>query len=130
MEFEDEFGAEDHVDIDVATLGLDDALDVTTKPPTCQDRRRAPRKRVSVLFNKYVDGTPFVAEALEVSATGMLVRRIAEPDLPQACYAVEIGAPDGPARWLCATRIWRDGDFEALSFVAHSEADRAHIASI
>ena len=126
----DAFGAdlrdEAYVDVDVSTLGLE-ALDETTRPPEPRDRRRAPRRQVAMLFNKYAGGTPFAAEALEISATGMLVRRLSEPNFEQACYAVEIGDPDGPTRWLCASPVWRHGDLEALTFVAHTDDDRAFL---
>ena len=121
-----DLGDEAYVEVDVSTLGLE-ALDETARPPEPRDRRRAPRRPVAMLFNKYSGGTPFVAEAIEISATGMLVRRIAEPDFTQACYAVEIGDPTGPTRWLCASPVWRDGDLEALRFVSHSDADRAFL---
>ena len=56
------------------------------------ERRAAPRRPVDVYFNKYIDGQPFVCEAIELSTTGMLVRKIHEPDAPRACYAVEIAS--------------------------------------
>src|SRR5262245_15960625 len=72
-------------------------------------------------FNKYIDGVPHLCEALEISMTGMLVRRLHEPERDLACYAVELApepdtrdavATDGdrpePAErvWLCASPVW------------------------
>jgi hypothetical protein len=105
------------------------------------DRRAAPRSRSAVYFNKYIDGQPYLCEALELSTSGMLVRRVHEPDAPRACYAVELalvdvrgsGAASGPSPqtpvegdrlWLCASSVWSDGELEALRFVAQSDDDR------
>ena len=92
------------------------------------ERRAAPRREAHVYFNKYIDGHPYLCEAVELSATGMLVRRVNEPDAPRACYAVELAAgPLGPGEeriWLCASPVWSADGLEALQFVAQSERDR------
>jgi hypothetical protein len=93
------------------------------------ERRAAPRSSARVYFNKYIDGHPHLCEAVELSSTGMLVRRIHEPDAPRAAYAVEL-AP-GPLEagaerlWLCASPVWSTGELEALRFVECSDRDRA-----
>jgi hypothetical protein len=93
------------------------------------ERRAAPRTPTHIYFNKYVDGVPYLSEAVELSATGMLVRRIHAPDVERDAYAVEMAAgPLGPGEdraWLCAAPVWRCGDLEALRFVDCSEGDRA-----
>src|SRR5262249_12263470 len=93
------------------------------------DRRAAPRVVAGIYFNKYIDGQPFLCEALEVSTSGMLTRKVHEPTAPRACYAVEIAAcppasqtetgSDETAEriWLCATPVWSDGCVEALGFI-------------
>jgi hypothetical protein len=92
------------------------------------DRRAAPRTPTRVYFNKYIDGHPYLCEAVELSTTGMLARRIHAPDADRAAYAVEL-AP-GPLQagdervWLCATPVWTNGDLEALRFVECSDRDR------
>jgi hypothetical protein len=92
------------------------------------ERRAAPRRSAHVYFNKYIDGQPYLCEALEMSTSGMLVRRVHEPDAPRACYALELApgplAPGEERIWLCASPVWRSGDLEALSFVAQSDRDR------
>ena len=100
---------------------------------TPSERRAAPRRCVDVYFNKYIDGQPFVCEAIELSTTGMLVRKIHEPDAPRACYAVEIASMSegGEERiWLCATPVWTDGRVEALGFVGQSDRDRERLARL
>ncbi|HVY44622.1 MAG TPA: PilZ domain-containing protein [Minicystis sp.] len=97
------------------------------------ERRAAARRKVDVYFNKYIDGQPFVCEAIELSESGMLVRRIHEPDAPRACYAVEIAAHGGGGEeriWLCATSVWSDGKVEALGFIGQSERDKTRLAKL
>lgn len=92
------------------------------------ERRAAPRRSAHVYFNKYIDGQPHLCEAVELSASGMLLRKIHEPEAPRACYALELAAgPMGPGEeriWLCASPVWSEGGFEALRFVAQSDRDR------
>lgn len=93
------------------------------------ERRAAPRRSAQVYFNKYIDGQPYLCETLELSETGMLIRRVAEPEAKRACYAVEMAAgplsPGDERIWLCASPVWQSGDLEALRFVAQSDRDRA-----
>ena len=98
------------------------------------ERRAAPRRLANVYFNKYIDGQPYACEAVELSATGMLLRRIHEPDASRACYAVELasGAGAGPEDrvWLCASPVWTAGELEALHFVAQSDRDRERLGAL
>ena len=99
-----------------------------------RERRAAPRSSTRIYFNKYIDGFPYLCEALELSSTGMLVRRIHAPDADRAAYAVELAEGPlhpGDARvWLCATPVWSSGDLEALRFVECSDRDRALLEGI
>jgi len=94
------------------------------------ERRAAPRHRTSVYFNKYIDGHPYVAEVIELSLTGMLLRKIHEPDAPRAAYAIELAAGEDERMWLCGTPVWTSGPFEALGFVGQSAADRERLLSL
>ena len=98
------------------------------------ERRAAPRRSAQVYFNKYIDGQPYLCESLEISETGMLIRRVAEPDTSRACYAIELAAGPleaGEARlWLCASPVWQSGDLEALRFVAQSPRDLEALVGI
>ena len=102
--------------------------------PLGHERRAAPRTAARVYFNKYIDGQPHLCEAVELSSTGMLVRRIHEPDAPRAAYAVEL-AP-GPLAagdervWLCASPVWSAGELSALRFVECSDRDRALVEGL
>lgn len=98
------------------------------------ERRAAPRRPANVYFNKYIDGQPYLCEALDVSESGMLLRRVAEPDASRACYAIELAAgplSPGEARlWLCASPVWQAGDLEAVRFVAQSDRDRKELRGL
>jgi hypothetical protein len=93
------------------------------------DRRAAPRRSAQVYFNKYIDGQPYLCETVDISESGMLLRRVGEPDASRACYAVELAAgplsPGDERIWLCASPVWQSGEMEALRFVGSSERDRA-----
>jgi hypothetical protein len=95
------------------------------------ERRSAPRSPASIYFNKYIDGQPHLCEAIELSATGMLVRKVHEPEAARACYAIEIApGSEGEGVWLCATSVWTSGPFEALGFVGQSPRDRERIEAL
>ena len=96
------------------------------------DRRSSRRSRVGLFCNQYIDGFPYLTEALEMSMTGALVRRVLAPEVDRASYAIEIATQDGPSDpvWLCATPVWRQGPFEAVQFVAQSLSDRLRLASL
>jgi hypothetical protein len=96
------------------------------------ERRRANRARLGrVLFNKYIDGYPHLAELVDLSSTGMLVRRINEPEHPRDFFPLEIGIPGTSERmWLWARRVWSNGNQEALRFVGIDPIDRARIGRI
>ncbi len=96
------------------------------------ERRSARRARVELFCNQYIDGVPFLGEALELSMTGALVRRILGPEGERACYALELGVPEEADKrvFVCAAPVWRQGPFEALRFVAQSLSDKLRLASV
>ena len=96
------------------------------------ERRSARRAPIHLFCNQYIDGSPCLSEALEMSMTGALVRRVFGPAVDRATYALEIApASSREGRvWLCATPVWRVGAYEALRFVAQSETDRLKLANL
>ena len=97
------------------------------------DRRSSRRTRVGLFCNQYIDGFPYLSEALEVSMTGALVRRVLGPEVDRACYALELGAERAEGAdpvWLCATPVWRQGPFEAVRFVAQTLSDKLRLANL
>ena len=91
------------------------------------DRRRNGRTTFSGLFaNKYIDGIPHVVELLDVSASGLSVRRILEPESPTLTYPLEV-CFGGSTLWAWTRRVWRRGNREALRIVSASALDRARL---
>jgi hypothetical protein len=94
------------------------------------DRRIAPRTRVDLLFNKYIDGYPHLCRTIDVSEGGMLLERVSEPEIDREFYPVEIGLMEtetserAPERvWLWAKQVWTDGTRQALKFIGVEERD-------
>ena len=96
------------------------------------ERRVGRRAPIHLFCNQYIDGTPCLSEALELSMTGALVRRVLGPGHDRASYAIEIGEPKSQngRLWLCASPVWRIGDYEALRFVSSSATDKLRLADL
>jgi len=96
------------------------------------DRRQSPRKRVDLLFNKYIDGYPHLCRTIDVSEGGLLLERVSEPNVSRDFYPVEIGLMEMPKDgeesapervWLWAKQVWTDGTLQALKFIGVEESD-------
>jgi hypothetical protein len=89
------------------------------------DRRGDGRARFAGVFaNKYIDGIPHVVELLDVSASGLQVRRILEPESASMTYPLELSL-GGVTLWAWTRRVWRRGNREALRIVSADTVDRA-----
>ena len=55
--------------------------------------RRQRRVGVDILINKYIDGEPHVCRAVNVSAGGMLLYKVFEPDVDQEEVSLEFQLP-------------------------------------
>lgn len=94
------------------------------------DRRTDGRARFVGLFaNKYIDGTPHVVELLDVSASGLRVRRILEPESATQTYPLELSI-GGLTFWAWTRRVWRSGNREALRIVSADSVDRARLRKL
>jgi len=94
------------------------------------DRRTDGRARFAGIFaNKFIDGTPHVVELLDVSASGLQVRRILEPESPTQTYPLELSI-GGLTFWAWTRRVWRRGNREALRIVAADSLDRARLRKL
>jgi hypothetical protein len=107
------------------------------------ERRTQPRARLGpVLLNKYIDGTPHMVVLVDISESGMLIRKIHEPNLPRTYYSVELAVPspgdeaddDGLERmWLWTRSVRTTGEFDeyqALRFIGLDMATREKIARL
>jgi hypothetical protein len=93
------------------------------------DRRTMPRASLgTILLNKYIDGFPHLVKLIDVSGSGMLVKRFHEPDLARDFYAVELGVPGRSERmWLWTRHVWNHGELQALRFTGIDPMDRARL---
>lgn len=96
---------------------------------TVVERRAARRTPARLFCNQYIDGTPILGEAVELSMSGALLRRVNGPDVDRACYAIEVGLGERRV-WLCATPVWRHGEYEAVRFVGQAPHDRLQLADL
>jgi hypothetical protein len=96
------------------------------------ERRTEDRARFGGLFvNKHIDGVPHLARVLDLSAGGMMVRKIFEPALAKSFFAVELGVPWRSERFWIWSRCVRDwGDLQAVRFIGLREDERARLAEI
>jgi hypothetical protein len=96
------------------------------------ERRVADRARFAGLFvNKFLGGIPHLARVLDLSATGMMVRKVLEPEIAQPCFALELGIPwRGDRFWIWARCVRNWGDLQAVRFLGLAEEDRARLADI
>lgn len=76
--------------------------------------------------NKYIDGIPHVVELLDVSSSGLQVRRILEPESTSMTYPLELSL-GGVTLWAWTRRVWRRGNREALRIVSADAVDRARL---
>lgn len=58
------------------------------------DHRQQRRRPVNFLLNKYVDGTPHLCRAVNLSSAGMLLHKIGEPELAAGTVELEFVMPD------------------------------------
>jgi hypothetical protein len=95
------------------------------------DRRTAPRARVPLLCNKHVEGTPYLAEVVDLSEDGLLLRTTIEPKNQAEHFTLEVGVPGNPQRlWLWARVVRRFGAMQAVKLVGVELFDRAVLAQL
>ena len=92
-----------------------------------EERRRDGRATFAGIFaNKYIDGIPHVVELLDLSASGLQVRRILEPESAAVTYPLHVSL-GGVTLWAWTRRVWRRGNREALRIVSADSLDRARL---
>gem|GEM_PF-575220 len=95
-----------------------------------EERRGSGRVASAGVFaNKYVDGIPHIVEVLDVSSSGLAVRRILEPETGAETYPLEL-CIDGVTLWAWTRRVWRRGSREALRIVAADAVERARFTKV
>ena len=91
------------------------------------DRRTDGRARFRGTFaNKYIDGIPHLVELVDISASGLQVRRILEPETTSMTYPLELSV-GGVTLWAWTRQVWRSGDREALRMVSTDTVESARL---
>ncbi|HJZ85027.1 MAG TPA: PilZ domain-containing protein [Polyangia bacterium] len=57
------------------------------------DHRLDLRAPINMLLNKFVDGTPRVCRASNISRSGLLLHKLLEPELPQSVVGLQFQLP-------------------------------------
>ncbi len=102
--------------------------------PRPEDRRRMPRTplRPGVYCNTFVDGHPFLGQILDLSTTGIRLKRIGTPvENSRAWTPLELGIP-GEARrvFLCGERVRDDGEDASYVFVGMEATDQVFLREL
>lgn len=93
--------------------------------------RRAPLEGGTLWLNKYVDGYPCLAELLEVSDSGLLIRTIREPSNRQTGFTLEFEIPGSSHRmWLWAEVVRTSGKLQALRITHADLLERAQLRQL
>jgi hypothetical protein len=99
------------------------------------DRRINPRARLihtqTLWLNKYLEGFPHLAQVVELSEDGMLIRTIHEPLNRENTFTLELGIPGSAHRlWLRAERVRQMGAHQALRISYAALLDRAQLRQL
>ena len=98
------------------------------------DRRVSPRARLgeqTLWLNKHIGGFPHMAELLEVSDGGMLIRTIREPSNRETTFTLELEIPGSHHRmWLWAELVRSEGNVQALRIVHADLLERAQLRQL
>ena len=90
------------------------------------ERRNETRRATDLMFNKYIEGRPYLCHALNISGGGLLAATHCEPERQPESYAVELRFPgQDRSTWLWARTVRRDDRQQAMAFMALADADRA-----
>lgn len=98
-----------------------------------EERRVSLRAKLgqSLWLNKYVEGYPHLAELVEVSDSGLLIRTIREPSNRETTFTLEIGVPGAAHRmWLRTELVRKTGGVEALRILYADLLERAQLRQL
>jgi hypothetical protein len=89
------------------------------------DRRSNGRASVVDAYaNKYIGGIPHAVRIVDVSESGLRIRRIFEPETKLETFPIELWL-GGQTLWAWTRSVWRWGSWEALRIVSADALDHA-----
>jgi hypothetical protein len=84
---------------------------------------------VRAYANKYIAGVPHAVQVLDLSESGVRIRRIFEPETEVETFPMELWVGEAPI-WAWTRRIWRWGTWEALAIVSADALDRVRFRKL
>ncbi len=83
-------------------------------------------------LNKYVEGFPHLAELMEVSDSGLVIRTTLEPSTRETTFALELGIPGTMHRmWLWTELVRKKGEkLQALRILHADLLERAQLRQL
>jgi hypothetical protein len=97
------------------------------------ERRTSLRAKLgqSLWLNKFVEGCPHLAELVEVSDGGLVIRTIHEPSNRVSTFTLELSIPGSTHRmWLWAEKIRNVGKLQAVRIVHADLLERAALRQL
>ena len=97
------------------------------------ERRTSLRAKLgqSLWLNKFVEGCPHLAELVEVSDSGLVIRTIHEPSNHEGTFALELSIPGSNHRmWLWAEKVRTIGALQAVRIVHADLLERAALRQL
>jgi hypothetical protein len=97
------------------------------------DRRVSVRARLvkPLWLNKFIEGHPYLAELIDLSEEGLLIRTIREPLNQEDSFPLELGVPGTPHRmWLWARSVRRVGATQAVQISYADMLERAQLRQL
>jgi hypothetical protein len=81
---------------------------------------------VDAYANKYIDGVPHAVRLVDVSESGLRIRRLVswQPETTRDAFPLELWL-GGSTLWAWTRRVWRWGPWEALTIVSADALDHA-----
>ncbi len=93
------------------------------------DRRESFRKPVSIFFNKFLGGHPYLCRTLDVSPNGILAEVFGEPEDAMTSFPIELRLPGDPdSVWAWARAVRREGRRQAIEVMSTDPASEHRLA--
>jgi hypothetical protein len=86
------------------------------------------RRPFEMLFNKYLEGYPYLCRTVDLSSTGLRAELFSQPAHGDETFPVELRLPyEDESLWIWARRVWQRDQQEALFFMSMRDRDRTRL---
>jgi len=97
--------------------------DSAMSPPSKNDRRDAKRASVDLFMNRFLDGHPYLCVARDVSRTGMRLRTLLGPQLPNHFVGLQFQLPGCEDVLTASGEVVRNGEEELSIRFTHMPSE-------